>query len=298
MRLPLLTLPVAIAALAGCATNVSATGEAADAEASTTATAVVVVERTVSTAGAGESTRAEAVARFVRMRSGAVDDDALRMVGAAVDFPALGSCAQLPSLPSARGSAAPVRAIALVDVGAVTVESGGVKTSLVPRQLPDVADVVSGVVYAARPSDAALPPRGKYLLRAAGSAELDVAPFVVSAAAPGEPSELRIAGQDARAAAGVAIAASAPVELTWEAGAPDDSIYVDVAGAATTPALPTVRCLFTDSGRASIPAAAFGGIDDGALTVHRLHREAFHVRGVDPGEVRFDFARVVAISRR
>src|SRR5439155_6387963 len=131
-----------------------------------------------------------------------------------------------------------------------------------------------------------------------GSPELDVMPFAVSATAPGEPSELRIAGQDARAVAGVAIGASGPVELTWEAGAPEDSLYVDVAGGAAAPALPTVRCLFADSGRANIPAAAFSGIDEGALTVHRLHRESFRARGVDPGEVRFDFARVVAISRR
>jgi hypothetical protein len=33
------------------------------------------------------------------------------------------------------------------------------------------------------------------------------------------------------------------------------------------------------------------------LAVHRLHREAFSARGVDPGEVRFDFARVVSFVR-
>ena len=44
--------------------------------------------------------------------------------------------------------------------------------------------------------------------------------------------------------------------------------------------------------------AAFGALEEGTLAVHRLHREAFHARGVEPGEVRFDFARVVAFARR
>src|SRR5437879_778319 len=82
-----------IGPLAGCSANVAATPEPADAEASAL-TAVVVVERTVGYAGA-DSARSEAVARFVRVRGGTVDEDALRMVGAAVDFPPLGACARV-----------------------------------------------------------------------------------------------------------------------------------------------------------------------------------------------------------
>lgn len=295
MRTPLLMLPLAVSALVGCTGTVPPQGDA-DAEASSTATGVVVVERTVS--AGGESTRAEAVARFVRMRSGAVDDDALRMVGAAVDFPAFGTCAQLSSsrTPSSQTGGAPVRAIALVDVGAVTVETEGGRANLLPRRMPDVADVVSGVVYAARPGDTALPPRSRYTLRAAGSPDLDVAPFSVLANAPAEPSDLRIGGREARGAA-IDIPAQTPIEVAWEPGASDDLVYIDVAGASGSAGAATVRCLFGDNGRALLPAAAFATVDDGTLAVHRLHRESFHAAGVDPGEVRFDFARVVAISR-
>lgn len=307
MRAPLLCLPVALAALVGCAGTVPPTGEA-DAEASGTATAVVVVERTIS--AAGDSTRAEAVARFVRMRSGAVDNDALRMVGAAVDFPALGSCAQVAgaSMPAA---SAPVRSVALVDVGAVSLESSGVRTSLLPRRLPDVADVVSGVVYAARldkldkmdkAGSDVLPARGKYTVRAAGSPDLDVPPFTALATAPAEPSDVRLAGSEASATPiDVTAATAAPtVDLAWDAGnaSADDVVYVDIAGATANA---VVRCLYTDAGRAAIPSAAFGAIapsEDGTLTVHRLHRDAFRAAGVDPGEVRFDFSRVVAVTRR
>jgi hypothetical protein len=47
-----------------------------------------------------------------------------------------------------------------------------------------------------------------------------------------------------------------------------------------------------------LPAGALVTLDDASLAVHRLHREGFRVRGVDPGEVRFDFARVVSVTRR
>ena len=322
MRTILSALPLALATLVGCAVSPgdpNADG-VADAEAGSTATAIVVVERTVSGSSGlganggigGENVRAEAVARFVRMRSGAVDDDALRMVGAATDFPAIGSCSQLSAF-AGSGSSAPARAIALVDVGTITIESAGQKTTLSPRQLPDVADIVSGVVYTARPGDAALPARVAYLLRAGGagsaSESSSVAPFTVSAIAPAEPSEIRIAGQDVRASNGLALATvapSAPVEITWEpgeSGATDDVIYIDISGSAATSGaavvtVPTTRCLFADVGHASLPANVLGAIDDGTVSIHRLHREAIHARGVDPGEMRFDFARVVAISRR
>ncbi len=87
-----------------------------------------------------------------------------------------------------------------------------------------------------------------------------------------------------------------PVDLTWEVGGSDeDVIYVDLAA---TSAAASTRCLFVDSGHATLGAADFGALEDGTIAVHRLHRESFHAHGVDPGEVRFDFARVVSFVRR
>jgi len=295
MRRPLSPFPYvsllgssALAILAGCTTSVSASGEGADAEVSTTATAVVVVEGSSGNEGA----HTEAVARFVRARSGAVDDDALRMVGATVDFPAVGGCA---ALGSARAPAA--RAIALLDVGAVTLIAGVAGESvaaLQPRQVPDVADLVSGVVYSAAARGGALPSKSAYLLRVDGAPESDVAPFAVSATSPGEPEDVRFGGDDGRSGP-VSIALDAPVDLTWETGAGNDVIYVDLSA---TSAAPATRCLFVDSGHATLGASAFGALEDGTIAVHRLHRESFHAHGVDPGEVRFDFARVVSFVRR
>src|SRR5689334_2266348 len=110
MRSPLL-LAGALASLAaaGCGVPVE---ERPDAEAtSSTATAVVVIERT---SGPGEATRGDAViARFVRVRQGAVDDQALRIAGVAWDLPALGTC-------SGSQEAVPAlqpRSVDLLDVG-------------------------------------------------------------------------------------------------------------------------------------------------------------------------------------
>jgi hypothetical protein len=38
--------------------------------------------------------------------------------------------------------------------------------------------------------------------------------------------------------------------------------------------------------------------DAGTLVVHRLRREPLSARGIDSGEVRFDFARTIAYVRR
>jgi hypothetical protein len=155
-------------------------------------------------------------------------------------------------------------------------EANGVSTSLQPRRLPNVVDVVSGVVYTRSADGETLPARAPYVLRVAGAAELE--PFTVAASAPADPSDLRV------------VLAPGIIELTWEAGAGDDVVYVDVAGRLT----PTLRCSFADTGRAQIPAA----VEEGTIAVHRLHRERFKARGIDAGEIRFDFARVATFSRR
>jgi hypothetical protein len=299
MRAPLLPLGILglAAASVACSAPVAASSDGADAEAAASlATAVVVVERT---SGPNDASRAEAVARFVQMRSGAVDDQALRMVGAAADFPSMDACE-----PVARAwGDAPARAVKLADVGLVSLEPQGTanangygyaKTSLVARQLPDVADLVSGVVYSARGADqeGALPSRARYALRVTGTAEVD--PFEVLATAPPEPTDVRVDGQDARAA--ISLTPGTGAELAWDPGAAEDLVYVDVVS--REGATPVVRCLFSDIGHATIVASAFGAIDEGTVSVHRLHRENFRAKGLDTGEVRFDFARAIPFTRR
>ena len=59
--------------------------------------------------------------------------------------------------------------------------ANGVETTLFARQVPDVVDLVSGVVYTTRDTLASsFPDSGSYLFRVAGSAGLGASSFVAS----------------------------------------------------------------------------------------------------------------------
>jgi hypothetical protein len=273
-------------ALTGCAGAVSGAAEGADAEPSTTTSAVVAVERT---ADSTEGSRAEASARFIRVAAPSSAADGLRAIGAALDLPAVGSCASIASLVSAPAVQAPV--VELLDVGEVTLLANGVVTRLAARQLPDVTDVVSGMVYARATDPVLLPAATPYVVRVAGGHGLE--PLEVTAAAPEDPSDVRIAGEDA---AGTLTATGSAVDLSWStpssppAEVADDVIYVDVRPNG-------VRCVLDPgAGRGSVSTVFLD--DAGTLVVHRLRREPLVARGIDSGEVRFDFARSVAYVRR
>jgi hypothetical protein len=290
MRSPYLALPLLCAAGFGCSASL-ATQADPDAEVSSSSAAIVMIERTVSV---DDSARAEAVARFVRMRSGAVDNDALRMVGAAIDFPAMGTCTPSPAAHALETG--PARAVRLIDVGVVGLEANGMQTSLQARRLPDIVDLVSGVVYSTRaPDPDTFPSEVSYTLHAAGRTELDLAPLRASATAPHDLEDLLVAGQDPRTPGGPFLPPEAAAGLTWREGSHDDVVYVDVSQS-TAVGASNVRCLFEDSGHAVLAASALTN-EDGLLIVHRLHREAFTSPGIDTGEIRFDFARTISFHR-
>jgi hypothetical protein len=279
MRLsPFAMLPLLPAAL-GCAGTVAGPADGVDAEATSTS-AVVAVERTTDPT---EGSRAQASARFLRITAPGSPTVALRAIGATLDLPPGGACASVASLGSAPVTQAPV--VELVDVGDVSLTAEGSETRLAARQLPDVTDVVSGVVYARATDPSWLPASTSYVLHVGGGHGLPG--FDVAATAPGDPADIHVTGEDAQGT--IAIARGATLELSWNTDAADDAVYVDVRPA-------DVRCTFDAIGHASVPTALFD--DAGTLVVHRLRREALHTPGIDSGEVRFDFARAMAYVRR
>ena len=283
MRLSVLALFPVLPAALGCAGAVSGTSDGVDAEAITTTSAVVAIERTADSA---EGSRAEASARFIRVVAPSSADDALRAIGASLDLPASGSCASLTSLASSPATQAPV--VELLDVGGITLQVDGVETRLGARQLPDVTDVVSGVVYARATDPSLLPTSMRYVIHVAGGEGLE--PFDVNAAAPGDPGDVRIAGEDVP---GTLVATGTTVDLSWpaEADLAEDVVYVDVRPNG-------VRCVL-DGATAGHGSVSTLFLDDtGTLVVHRLRRQALAARGVDSGEVRFDFARTIVYVRR
>ena len=209
-----------------------------------------------------------------------VDDAALRTAGVQ-DVPAPGSC--VTSFDIAPSTA---RGVELLDVGAVTVDAfvgdpaQGKTTILLPRAMPDPAGVVSGYFYSARASEA-YTPTSRLSLRASGGQDLPEG-FAVSVASPRDLSDVRV------------VATPASVDVLWDSSESDgrDLVYADVLAPAMI-----ARCAGSDAGHLAIPASALGAAEEGTIAVHRVHREPFRTRGIDPGEVRFDFARVVSFRR-
>jgi hypothetical protein len=272
--------------------------------------ALVSVERVV---GSDETVHTNAVARFIKMRDGSLDDETLRMLGATLDLPPVGSCDVGDGAETPLEEHGP-HAVELLGVGNLAMEAGGASAMLEPRALPDIVDLVTGVLYSTRGETLdALPSKGSYILRSTGSspsvdAEHSVGGFAIAAMAPGEPGELRVDGDDSSS---IALRAGGDSSLSWKAEADsDDAIYVEVVRAGDDGATGRVRCQFADRGTATIPAAAFvtGGSEasHGSLVVHRVHREVFQVpadpaggrMGIDSGVVRFDFARTIDFTRR
>ncbi len=285
MRLLSLALLALLPAAVGCTGAVSPGAEGADAVGVVTTSALVTVERTSDGTSGTSGTRAEISGRFLRVVGAASSADALRAIGAALDLPAAGACVAQGSRGLA--AAAPLPLVELVDVGAVSLEAAGVETRLLPRQLPDVTDIVSGTLYARAADPSLVPDSTRYTVRVGGRDGFE--PLVASALAAGDPSAIRVAGEDA---AGLT-ASGASIELTWPASGAgsDDVVYVDIRPAG-------VRCTLGEQGHGSLSTLLLD--ESGALVIHRLRREPLpaHARGLDSGELRFDFARSLPYVRR
>jgi hypothetical protein len=197
-------------------------------------------------------------------------------------------------------SSDPAPVVELLDVGPVTLEANGVATRLLPRQLPDVTDVVSGVVYARAADSTLLPASAPYILHVAGGTGLGG--LDLAALSPADPASIRVlvdgsgaedtsvedvsAGPNAKKPA--VVVSGAAVTIEWSDEGAGDEVYVDVRPS-------NVRCLLDGAGHATLPSAFFD--DAGTLLLHRLHREPLRTKGIDSGEIRFDFARSIAYVR-
>ena len=219
-----------------------AVAESHDDEAQTQSAALVHVER--------QDTSAHVVARYVRAVR--VDADALRATGGSFDLPPSGQCAPLDG--HAVGALAPVELIA---AGPTSVTQAGANVDLVARNVPDVSDLVSGVVYT---KTTALAP-GLAAVTLAGVAEpiaIEVPPALVDVSLElGRPDLGRLEPGSAR--------------LGWAAWSPAHSaatesvVTVDVHGGPSA-----VRCTLEDVGAGEIDRAWFG--PSGTVVVRRVVR--------------------------
>ena len=157
-------------------------------------------------------------------------------------------------------------------------------TVLLPRSMPDPTGVVSGVFYSARSAEA-FTPTARLQLHTSGGPDMPEG-FRVDVASPHDVGDVRVS-----AAGG----STGGLDVGWDVeGVSSDLVYVDVVGPSSRL---IARCGALDVGQLSIPATSLGAIDEGMVSVHRLHRESFRAKGIEPGEIRFDLARVVSFHR-
>jgi len=166
-----LATPVTLVAAAlafGCSANVGADQDAGSSQ------RLALIEVRVQQTPAGIAVRQDASARFVSIREGGTASDALDLLGFGWRPVPVGACVSVEGESSAP-PAAPVH-VELKDLTPVALELKGddglsTKLQLEPRAFPDVAGLVSGVVFVA-PADSPLVTGPRTAVVQAGNATL------------------------------------------------------------------------------------------------------------------------------
>lgn len=294
----LLTLAATSAPLAfgvvGCAQPT--TGESAE---TGETHAFLRVERTVAAGPDGQKLEGRAAASFLRTVQPGAERPlvAARLVGALLDVPRESGCVpRLSSQPSvALRTLSPVD---LVPAGDISVQSGDVTTVLAARAYPDVAHLVSGIVYTSPDvAEEVLPSDGLVRFRASGSAS--VPPVDAALDAPESLAFSLVGGT--RVEGPVVLVRRGPVVVSWDAsrmpaddGEPlvRDEEYLDV----TTSSGARFRCVPAEPGRVELPAEAVGDATDLSVLLHRVRTRGFRSEGISSGTLQVDAATALVVQ--
>lgn len=240
-----------LAAGFGCAAPVGA-----EVDAGSSQKLSVVEVRAWHAVDSGALTRVDAAARFVSVREPGAPADALELLGLGWSPVAPGVCSA--NQPTEAAPSAPVR-VDLRDLSPVTLLLEGAPVGLEPRAFPDVAGLVSGVVFVA-PADWTAPEQTK-------TVSLQTAAGLVSGLElPELPSPLRLV--DAVANDGVFTVDARGLDLVTAVPHGDDRTVVEVVRSGVVRA----RCGVDASGRLHVDGAALGGMGDATLVVRAQRR--------------------------
>ena len=266
-------LPAVALVLGGCATTVEG---GPDSEV-TQVHAFLRVDQAAEAAGA---TRTHASASFLRVHEGGDPGVVARLVGAAPTLPPEGGCARLDG----DGVGVPLRAISpveLVQVDGVTLTTDSGRTQLSARAYPDVAHLLSGVVYTSPDAEGSTR-NGKVAFHVAGGAE--VPNLDVTLDAPPPLAGVRINGVELGGAA--MPGPITPLHVTWSGDRAGDVVYADFAIAGASQRF---RCT-ADATSLVGPAIATAAGTRITVSVHRLRVVPFAAGSLGSAEARFDAA--------
>jgi hypothetical protein len=237
----------------------------------------------------GDAPEATALAGFAEIPVTTDPEAFLDLVGWRLDVPPIAHCAPV------RGDATPpvpdsaVERVEFLDAGDVMIRAGSARTTLAPRALPSVSDLISGVVYTTRDASTdPLPLGADYEVQTTGGV---LPPLAVSGRAPSAISGLNLAGTPFGEVE--AVHGGVVLDLSWDPGAAGDRLVVELAredGSATA-------CAFPDeAGVGSVPAAVVPTAGGGWVSVHRVRVVPIETPEIDRGELRFDLEREIAVT--
>lgn len=286
--------PLALAAAGSAACTGTVVSSETDADTAAVHALLVVEQSTSSTAD--DSARSQASVWFLRATDDQAASDATRLVTDVLELPEDGSCVVMGA-PTPQEVPATLTPVELSFAGDVQLLVGDLATDLAVRAFPDVAGLVSGVMYTARkPTALSLSSNAQVRVRAAGAGELSS--YEALADAPQPPGGLAINGV-AASSADASVQRGQPFHLTWSAGGSNDQVYVDLMPIPSTPQ-DRVRCAISDTGRLQVPAMAVPESDAMTITLHRVRDTALRSDSGESGAAHFDLAvtaRVTVASR-
>lgn len=300
-RFPLLTITALLAWLSGCATPGDA--EVPSGEDPGAVRGYLSVERTSPWNSDTQRTRETASATFLRLQEGGDPSMAARLVGASLDLPPDGTCSPLevvePTVPLRT-----LNPVELLRVGDVTVRSNTSSTRLVARAYPDVAHLISGVVYTS--SGRETPGVSGQVVFDIGGTE-GIPGFTVDVPMPSVVEKLSLNGVEVNDERDWLTFGDA-VELQWHATEEDislpsslqakiapDRFFVDLSVVDARQIPRTLRCSGGAEARFQVPLRFNEQTQSVTLTAHRLRTVQLTSSSQLNSEIRLDSARSATI---
>ncbi len=286
MRSLLVSLLVPILGLTAVACSANVVPAGADANTSSMHALLVVEQSTP--VDSSDTARSHASMWFLRTSDepSASVEAVTRLVTDQTELPTLGTCVA-PASRRADRIDATLSPVELAFAGDVFVDSGNAQVQLAVRAFPDVANLVSGVMYTA-PGPTDLGPLAGSALAVRTTGADGIPALSALADAPSIPREVHLEGM-ALDAPELEAHRGHPLTVTWAAGSPGDLMYVDidpVPGSASE----RVRCALADTGSGQIAAMAIPETSAMSLSVHRVRIAPLRSGSGEVGTAQFDIA--------
>ncbi|MDW8248109.1 MAG: hypothetical protein RMJ98_02240 [Myxococcales bacterium] len=264
------------------------------------------VERTSPWGAEGLGAKEVASATFLRVQEGTDPGVVAKLVGAIPELPPEGTCWALDAMEPTTVPLRTLSPVELLRVGEVVVRSETTSTRLVTRAYPDVAHLLSGVVYTS--SGRELPGAQGRVSFEVGGAEA-VPGFTLEVPMPPPISSLMLDGVEVGDEQDW-LSLGDTVELQWAAAEEDvtlppsvgvvgpDRFFVDLSVLDGKKTPKTLRCSGGAKARLVAPLQVSEQTQSVTVTAHRLRTVRLSSPALAGGEVRLDAARSTTVRLR